>query len=135
MSPTLLLESDFYEDLGCNNRKYCDTFRRYSIQPALAETSQLAHYSAAPFAKLVLAEDASQAAVGAALQQMINGETRPLAFFSKRLQPAQTRYSTFGRELLAAYLAVKHFRHALEGRQFTLLTDHKPPTYALENVP
>ena len=42
------------------------------------------------------------------------------------------RYSTFGRELLAAYLAVNHFRRALEGRQFTLLTDHQPLTYALK---
>ena len=30
------------------------------------------------------------------------------------------------RELLAAYRAVRHFRHLLEGRQFTLFTDHKP---------
>ena len=103
-----------------------------NLKSALTETSQLAHYFADPSAKLVLVLDASQEAVGVALQQVINGETKPLAFFSKRLQPAQMRYSTFGRELLAAYLAVKHFRHALEGRQFTLLTDHKPLTKALK---
>ena len=34
--------------------------------------------------------------------------------------------SVTDRELLAAYRAVRHFRHLLEGRQFTLYTDHKP---------
>ena len=36
------------------------------------------------------------------------------------------RYSTFDRELLAAYLSVLHFRHFIKGRQVLLLTDHKP---------
>ena len=38
----------------------------------------------------------------------------------------EKKYSTFDRELLAMFLAVKHFRHHLEGRPFTLWTDHKP---------
>jgi cleavage and polyadenylation specificity factor subunit 1 len=33
------------------------------------------------------------------------------------------------RELLAMYGAVKHFRHMLEVRHFTIFTDHKPITY------
>ena len=32
---------------------------------------------------------------------------------------------------MAAYLAIKHFRHFVEGRTFHLLTDNKPLTYAL----
>ena len=47
--------------------------------------------------------DASDTAVGAVLQQQINGEWKPIAFFSKRLKPAETRYSIFDRELLAIY--------------------------------
>ena len=43
----------------------------------------------------------------------------------------ETRYSTFDRELLAVYLAIKHYWHFLEGRQFHVLTDHKPLTFAL----
>ena len=38
----------------------------------------------------------------------------------------QTRYFTFDRELLAAYLSVLHFCHLIEGREVLLLTDHKP---------
>lgn len=46
----------------------------------------------------------------------------------KTLQPAEVRYSTFDR---AVYLALKHFRHFVEGRTFHVSTDHKPLTYAL----
>ncbi|CAH8634796.1 unnamed protein product [Heterobilharzia americana] len=44
------------------------------------------------------------------------------------------RYSTFGRELLAIYASVKHFRHFVEGRDFIIFTDHKPLTYALHTT-
>ena len=86
-------------------------------------------------APLTLFVDASDIGIGGVVQQLVDGEWQPLAFFSKRLQPAETKYSTFGRELLAAYLGVKHFRHILEGRTFTIYTDHKPLTYALKSKP
>ncbi|BHF83927.1 hypothetical protein SprV_0902707600 [Sparganum proliferum] len=101
------------------------------IKTSLADATLLTH--PAPEAPLSLMVDASTVAVGAVLQQHINNSTRPLAFFSKKLSPAETRYSTFGRELLAIYLAVKHFRHFLEGRDFTIFTDHKPLTFALRS--
>ena len=84
---------------------------------------------------LCLLVDASDVGVGGTIQQLVDGIWQPLAFFSKRLQPAETKYSTFGRELLAAYLGVKHFRHLLEGRTFTIYTDHKPLTHALNSKP
>ena len=86
-----------------------------------------------PDAELCLMTDASDVAARAALHQKVNNVWQPLGFFSKRLQPAETRYSAFGRELLAVYLAIRHFRHHLEGRQFFVLTDHKPLTYAMHN--
>ena len=79
--------------------------------------------------------DASNLAVGGVLQQCDNDVMRPISFFSKRLQPAETRYSTFGRELLAVYLAIRHFKYALEGRNFYILTDHKPLIYAFNARP
>lgn len=41
----------------------------------------------------------------------------------------------YDRELLAMYSTIKHFRHLLEAREFDLLTDHKPLTYAFRQEP
>ena len=78
-----------------------------------------------------LTADASNLAVGGTLEQLQGDKWVPIAFFSKSLQKAETRYSAFDRELLALYLAIKHFRYFLEGRSFTAYTDHKPLTFAL----
>lgn len=104
------------------------------LKTYLSEATELNYVPTDPNVQLFLATDASQEAVGAVLQQLKDGAFQPLSFFSRRLQPAQTRYSTFGRELLAIYYAIRHFRHLLEGRQFTVLTDHKPLTYALNTT-
>ena len=69
--------------------------------------------------------DASDTAVGTVLQQEVNNQWHLIAFFSKKLTPAETRYSVFDRELLAIYLAVKHFQHFVEGWDFYILTNHK----------
>ena len=99
------------------------------IKDALADASLLVH--PIPDAPTCIVTDASDTAVGAVLQQLIGDDWSPIAFFSKKLQPSETRYSAFDRELLAAYLAIKYFRHFVEGRSFHILTDHKPLTYAL----
>ncbi|GFS10956.1 Pol polyprotein [Elysia marginata] len=78
--------------------------------------------------------DASDVAVGAVLEQLSNGSGQPLAFFSKQLRPAEKKYSTFDRELLGLYLAVKHFRYFLEGRRFAMFTDHKPLVGAMSKL-
>ena len=70
--------------------------------------------------------EASGTHIGAALMQQEKKEQPlfPVAFYSKGLNSAQKKYSTFDRELLAAFLSVKKFRHFLEGRKFQLKTDH-----------
>ena len=88
-----------------------------------------------PTSPYCLMVDVSNIAVGGVLQQRIHNIWQPIAFFSKRLQPAEVKYSTFGRELLGIYLSIKHFRHCLEGREFYILTDHKPLTHALSTSP
>jgi hypothetical protein len=70
--------------------------------------------------------------MGAVLQQGVDNAWQPLAFFSKKLNTAQQKYSAYDRELLAVYVAVKHFRHMPEARQFIIFTDHKPITYAFQ---
>lgn len=96
----------------------------------LANAVMLAH--PASNAPLILQVDASDTAVGAALHQIVANESQPLGFYSKRMTDTQKRYSTYDRELLSAYQGIKHFRHMLEGRQFTLLTDHKPLVFAFQ---
>ncbi|CAB0028292.1 unnamed protein product [Trichogramma brassicae] len=56
----------------------------------------------------------------------------PLGFFSQKLSPTQQRYSTYDRELLAIFEAIKYFQRILEGRSFTIMTDHRPLSFALE---
>jgi len=89
-----------------------------------------------PQAELALMVDASAEHVGAALQQRTTTAApwKPLWFFSKKLDAAQVRYSAYDRELLACVQGIRHFRFMLEGRRFTLYTDHKPLTYALSKA-
>jgi hypothetical protein len=99
---------------------------------AVCTATMLAHPD--PAAPLSLAVDASDSHVGGVLQQMTSNGPQPLSFFSAKLSPAERKYSAFDRELLAAYLAVRHFRFLLEAKEFYILTDHKPLTYALHRV-
>src|SRR5450830_485225 len=103
-----------------------------AAKAALAACSVLVHPR--PDAILSLSVDASDSHVGGVLQQIDNGSWRPLAFFSKKLSSAEEKYSTFDRELLAAYSAIRHFRYILEGRAFRLYTDHKPLVAAIARV-
>ena len=83
-------------------------------------------------APISLTVDASDSHIGAVLQQQLHDRSwSPLAFFSKKLSDAEKKYSAFDRELLAAFSSVRHFRFMLEGREFTIFTDHKPLTHAL----
>ena len=92
---------------------------------ALLNAVTLQHPS--PTVQVQLNTDASATHVGAALLQREDEQQpwAPVAFYSKCLNQAQWKYSTYDRELLAAFLAVKKFRHMLDDREFTLKTDHK----------
>ena len=94
------------------------------IKQALATATMLNHPD--PNATLGLTTDSSDFAVGGVLEQFNGRCWEPLAFFSKKLKQAETRYSTFDRELLAVVLAIKHFRHMVEARNLIIFTDHKP---------
>lgn len=96
----------------------------------LANATLLAH----PIenAKLVLAVDASDNCIGGALHQITNNEVQPLGFYSTKLKSAEKKYSTYDREPLAIYKGIKHFKHMLEARPFTVFTDHKPICFAFK---
>lgn len=76
--------------------------------------------------EFVLTTDASAFAIGSVLSQGPIGQDLPIAYASRTLNPAETRYSVIERELLSIIWSVKHFRPYLYGRRFQLLTDHKP---------
>lgn len=96
----------------------------------LANTSMLVHPSST--APISLTVDASNFAMGAVLEQFEDDSWKPLSFFSKKFSKAQVNYSTYDRELLAIYSAIKYFQYLLEGKPFTIFTDHKPLTFAFK---
>lgn len=97
---------------------------------SLARATLLAHPK--PEADITLTTDASDSAIGAVIQQRDGEDWQPLAFFSKKLNPVQQKYSPYDKELLAIYMAIKHYSHMLKGRVFTIFTGHKPITYAFQ---
>ena len=64
--------------------------------------------------------------LGACLIQKHKGEDQPIAFASKSLMDAETRYANIERELLAIVFACQCFSTYLLGRSFIAESDHKP---------
>lgn len=79
---------------------------------------------------LRLVTDASDTGMGASVEQFQNNSWKPLGFISRSFSAAQRNYSTYDRELTAVFESIKYFRYTLEGREFKVVTDHKPLTYA-----
>ena len=69
--------------------------------------------------------DASDVQLGACISQ----EGKPIAFYSRKLNPAQTRYTTTEQELLSIVETCKEFRTILMGQQLIIHTDHKNLTH------
>ena len=83
--------------------------RRHAFEEAkdaLAEATLLHHPSAD--AEMMLTVDASDTAMGGQIEQKLGNWFVPIAFFSKKLTPAERKYSAFDRELLAIYLSLIH---------------------------
>ena len=74
--------------------------------------------------------DARLFQLGACILQ--NG--KPIAFYSRKLNPAQTRYTTTERELLSIVEVLKEFRNILLGQQIRVYTDHKNLTQKKFNL-
>ena len=71
---------------------------------------------------MVLSIDASKSGLGAACLQ----DDASVAFASRALSDAETRYAQIEKELLAFVFACRKFHDFIYGRRVTIETDHKP---------
>ena len=62
-------------------------------------------------------------------QEDEKGEEKPIAFFSRKLKPHESRYASVEKECLAIVMAVQHFAVYLVGQWFTVVTDHRALQY------
>ncbi|CAB3387249.1 Hypothetical predicted protein [Cloeon dipterum] len=81
--------------------KWCEEAEKsfQEVKQAMANAVCLAHPNLD--APLALVTDASGVAIGGVVQQLVNDIWQPLSFFSRKLSPAERKYSTYNRELLA----------------------------------
>ena len=97
------------------------------VKSMVASDTVLTHYD--PEKELRLATDASAYGLGCVLSHVMpDGSEKPIAFTSRTLNDAEKGYPQLQKEALSIVWGVKKFQYYLEGRPFTLLTDHKPLT-------
>ena len=68
--------------------------------------------------------DASDYGIGGVLSQCVEGTEHVIAYYSKSLNPAQQKYCTTRRELLAVVATLDHFKGYVWGPKFVVRTDH-----------
>ena len=68
-------------------------------------------------------------ASGIQLGSVITQDSKPVVFYSRKLNPVQTRYTTTERELLSIVETLKEFKTILFGQELIIHTDHENLTY------
>ena len=101
------------------------------MRQAFTKAPILQHFD--PECHIRIETDASGYAIGGVLSQLTSdhltsdqGQWHPVAYFSRKMIPAETRYETHNDELLAIVEAFKTWKHYLEGckHKVLVLTDH-----------
>ena len=91
-----------------------------TLKKKVTQSPLLAHYE--PNAELTLQADASLHGLGAALLQ----HGVPIAYVSRALTPAETRYAQIEKECLSVVYGLERFDQYTYGRHVTVQNDHKP---------
>lgn len=88
-------------------------------------------YSFDPDLPTFVHTDASHQAAGACISQLRNECPKPVVceLYSKTWSKHEKNWEIFHKEFAAAAMTLKHFRHRLLGKFFTLYTDSQPLTY------
>lgn len=94
-----------------------------SLKRAVSEAPVLV--TADPSRPFSLSTDASGYAIGAVLQQDQGQGLQPIAYMSRKLHEAETRYSVGEQELLAIKTALEVWRHYLHGCMVNVFTDNR----------
>jgi hypothetical protein len=90
----------------------------------------IAHYS--PNRPTQMETDSSDGVVAGVLnQQQDDGDWKPIAFFSRNMNPEEMRYEIHDKEMLAVICGLAEWRHFLIGLQvpFLAITDHRALEY------
>jgi hypothetical protein len=101
-----------------------------ALKDSFATAPLLSHVD--PELPLVVEADASDFAIGMVLSQSgPNSKLLPIAFYSRKLSPAELNYDVHDKELLAVVTAFQQWRHYLEGspHRITVFSDHKNLVY------
>ena len=72
----------------------------------------------------IIDTDASDYGISGVLSQDVNATEYVIAYYSKSLNPAQQKYCTTKRELLAVVFTLDHFKGYVWGPHFRVRTDH-----------
>jgi hypothetical protein len=103
---------------------------------AFTTAPMLVHFD--PQKPIRVETDASGFAIAAILTQLVTlmgaasqAQWHPVAFYSRKMIPAETRYETHDQELLSIVAAFQNWRHYLEGSHhpISVLTDHNNLRY------
>ena len=87
---------------------------------------QVTLYMFDPELESIIETDASDLAIGACWTQIRDTKRVPIAYYSRKLSPAEQNYDIHDKELLAVVSALEHWRiYAAGAKTLSIYTDHK----------